>query len=128
MNRIIDENVLFRPYHWGWIVTAFVTIVIVGVADYVTGPHITFSVFYLVPVSVAAWLAGTKGALVGSVVAAVVWFVALFAGCLRPSESLRLLTHGSLTPMAADFPVSQEAGYCAPVPAFSRSGHSAPAS
>ena len=79
MNRIIDENVLFRPYHWGWIVTAFVTIVIVGVADYVTGPHITFSVFYLVPVSVAAWLAGTKGALVGSVLAAVVWFVALFA-------------------------------------------------
>jgi len=77
--RTVSEGVLFRPRHWGWTVSAFVTIVIVGVGDYVTGPKITFSVFYLVPVSVAAWLAGGAGALAGSVLAAVVWLGAELA-------------------------------------------------
>jgi len=79
VKRIVGESVLFRPRHWGWTVTAFVTIIVVGVGDYVSGPKITFSVFYLVPVSVAAWLAGTAGALAASVLAAVVWLGAELA-------------------------------------------------
>ncbi len=87
MNWIVSESVLFRPQHWGWTVTALTTIVIVGIADYVTGPQITFSVFYLVPVSVAAWLGGTAGALAGSVLAAVVWFGALLAASASVSNT-----------------------------------------
>ena len=87
MNWIVSESVLFRPQHWGWTVTALITIVIVGIADYVTGPQITFSVFYLVPVSVAAWLGGTAGALAGSVLAAVVWFGALLAASASVSNT-----------------------------------------
>jgi diguanylate cyclase (GGDEF)-like protein len=79
VNRIVNESALFHPRHWGWTVTAFVAIVIVGVGDYITGPQITFSVFYLVPVSVAAWLAGTAGAFAASLLAAVVWFSAELA-------------------------------------------------
>lgn len=87
MNRIVNEGVLFRPRHWGWTATAFVTIVIVGVGDYVTGPKFTFSVFYLVPVSVAAWLSGTAGALAGSVLAAVVWLGAELASSPLGSDA-----------------------------------------
>jgi len=79
VNRIVIESELFRPRHWSWTAGAFVVIVIVGFGDYITGPEITFSVFYLVPVSVAAWLAGGAGALAGSVLAAVVWLGAELA-------------------------------------------------
>ncbi len=47
-----------------------------GFVDYRTGPEITFSVFYLVPVAIAAWLSGTAVAVVASTLASVVWFSA----------------------------------------------------
>jgi len=73
VNSISDESALFRPRHWGWLVAAFVTIVIVGIGDYLTPRQISFSVFYLVPVAVVAWLAGFAGAIAASAFAAVVW-------------------------------------------------------
>jgi len=67
---IRDESTLFQPRHPRWLMAAFVTILIVGVADYLTPPQISFSVFYLVPVAGVAWLAGTTGALASEQVGA----------------------------------------------------------
>ena len=76
MNWATIETALFQRRHWSWTVGAFVGIAAVGVIDYVTGPRITFSLFYLVPVAVAAWLSETVIAVAASALAAVVWLCA----------------------------------------------------
>jgi len=73
------ETMLFRPPHWRWTAGALLAILAVGVVDYITGPRITFSLFYLIPVMVAAWLSGTAAAVSASALAAVVWLCAEFA-------------------------------------------------
>jgi len=42
-------------------------------------PEITFAVFHLIPVAVAAWISGTKGAVGASGLAAVAWLLAEIA-------------------------------------------------
>lgn len=49
---------------------------IVGAANYLTGPEIILSVFYLVPVSIPAWYSGRRPAYVVAVMAIIVWFMA----------------------------------------------------
>jgi len=55
-------------------------IVFVGVCDYLAGPEIGFSIFYLVPISLATWFAGITGGLIASVGSALVWFIAKSIG------------------------------------------------
>jgi diguanylate cyclase (GGDEF)-like protein len=47
----------------------------VGVADYVTGADLSFSIFYLAPVVLLAWRLGRRAGLAGSVAAAIVWYI-----------------------------------------------------
>jgi len=47
-----------------------------GWADYVSGPDIGFSLFYLIPIVVAGWWEGSLAAYVTSVIAAGAWFTA----------------------------------------------------
>ncbi len=47
---------------------------VLGVADWATGVEISFSIFYLIPVSVAAWFTGRAGGLFMSLLSATVWF------------------------------------------------------
>ncbi len=79
MDWLSIESGLFRPLSPKWTAFAFVAIVVVGAADYYTGPEFTFSVFYLVPVAFAAWLSGTTVAIAASAFAAIVWLCAEFA-------------------------------------------------
>ena len=76
MDRPTVEDIVFRPRSLGWTAAAFLAIVAVGVIDYQTGSEITFSVFYLVPVAIAAWISGTAVAVAASTLAAVVWLSA----------------------------------------------------
>ena len=76
VDRTFVENIAFRPFHWSWTVGAFVAIVAVGLVDYMSGPEITFSVLYLIPVAFAAWIAGTRIAVAASTLAAIVWLSA----------------------------------------------------
>lgn len=76
MDRPTVEDIVFRPRSRGWTLAAFLAIVAVGVVDYQTSAEITFSVFYLVPVAIAAWLSGTAVAIAASTLAAIVWFSA----------------------------------------------------
>lgn len=58
-----------------------VTILLIGVLDYLTGVEIRIFPLYFLPLVVAAWRFGNKGALRSSSFATLVWFAAqLFAG------------------------------------------------
>ena len=83
-----DGEALFRPRHGAWTVAAFAAIVVVGVVDYLTGPEITFSPFYLVPVAIAAWLRGTSVAALASAFAAIAWLMAEYASSRVDSDTL----------------------------------------
>jgi signal transduction histidine kinase len=51
-------------------------IVLLGAADYLTGPELSFSIFYLLPVCLVAWFAGRRPGIMMSVVGAAVWLTA----------------------------------------------------
>ncbi|MFO1324392.1 MAG: GGDEF domain-containing protein [Burkholderiales bacterium] len=73
------DAALFRSRPRNWAAVAAVAIVAVGYADYATGPEITFSVFYLIPVAFVAWVVGTQAAIWSSAFAAIVWLAAEYA-------------------------------------------------
>src|SRR5471032_2058347 len=52
---------------------------LVGVADYLTGYEISFSIFYFAAISVAAWFVGWRFALVVSAFSVACWLVGDFA-------------------------------------------------
>jgi diguanylate cyclase (GGDEF)-like protein len=56
-------------------------IVLLGVIDYLTGFELSFSFFYLIPVSITAWAIGRNAGLVISVLSAITWVASnLIAG------------------------------------------------
>ena len=57
-------------------VLAVAVIGLVGLLDYVTGPWLSFSIFYVLPVLGAAWWLGRGPALLASLTAGIVWFEA----------------------------------------------------
>src|SRR5687767_6351118 len=52
---------------------------LLGFIDYLTGHEASFSVFYLIPVSLAAWSLGRRIGLLTAVLSAVIWLSADFA-------------------------------------------------
>lgn len=50
------------------------TVAILGIIDYLTGFELSFSFFYLIPVTMAAWALGRNTGLAFSTLSAVVWF------------------------------------------------------
>ena len=59
-----------------WITTGCLLVAGIGIADYVTGKELSFSLFYLIPIAFVTWFAGMSGGLGISVIAAVTWFIA----------------------------------------------------
>jgi signal transduction histidine kinase len=68
---------------------AIVLIVLVGALDYWTGPDLSFSVFYLLPIMVCAWWLGIVYGYVSAAVGATVWFAIESLGA--PSVPLLIL-------------------------------------
>ncbi len=63
------------------IVLGIVFILLLGMTDYLTGPELAFSIFYLLPISLTAWFVGERIGIVMSVAGATSWLVAdLLAG------------------------------------------------
>jgi len=57
------------------------SVVLIGVIDRFTGPEISLSIFYLIPVYLATWFVGRKTGLLLAVISASAWFIAdLLAG------------------------------------------------
>lgn len=59
---------------------AFVTVAALGVVDYLTGSELSFSIFYLLPVSLAAWFVGKRAGVLISALSALAWFIADVTG------------------------------------------------
>jgi hypothetical protein len=55
---------------------AVVVSIVLGVVDRMTGPQFSFTIFYLVPVALVAWLVGRREAILLSLFCAVVWTAA----------------------------------------------------
>ncbi len=73
--RAIDR-ILTRQARALIVVEALVLAVLIGVVDWLTGPELSSSVFYLVPISIAAWYASRRAGTLLAVVSAIVWLVA----------------------------------------------------
>ncbi len=76
-------------------VLAVAAIAVVGLLDYVTGPWMSFALFYVIPVLGAAWWLGRGPALLASLAAGVVWFEAEAWG--HRGESTRTLMWNSMS-------------------------------
>jgi diguanylate cyclase (GGDEF)-like protein len=50
--------------------------IVIGVIDYATGTEMTFSVFYLFPVGVAAWYLALEASISLSILSALAWYIA----------------------------------------------------
>lgn len=57
-------------------VISFLTIPLFGILDYVTGPQLSFSIFYLLPICIIAWIAGRMAGALAAVTGAATWLVA----------------------------------------------------
>jgi diguanylate cyclase (GGDEF)-like protein len=76
-------------------VLCVIAIALVGLLDYVTGPWVSFALFYVVPVLAAAWWLGRGPALISGLAAGIIWFAAEAWG-LR-AEPTRALLWNSIT-------------------------------
>jgi len=76
VTRFLDRQ---SKLFWGIIGIALV--LIFGIVDYWTGFEVSFSFFYLIPISLAGWYAGRRLGLITAGVSAIAWFLAdLFSG------------------------------------------------
>lgn len=54
---------------------------LIGIVDYLTGPELASSIFYLIPVALVAWLVGRQAGIALSIAGAISWLIAdLLAG------------------------------------------------
>jgi diguanylate cyclase (GGDEF)-like protein len=59
-----------------WKLTGVILVLIVGSLDVLTGPELSFSLFYLIPIMITAWFSGRRFGLVISGLCTVTWFAA----------------------------------------------------
>jgi diguanylate cyclase (GGDEF)-like protein len=59
-----------------WTIAGFALIGGIGILDFLTGYELAFSLFYLIPVSLVAWLTGQRLGILASFASAFVWLVA----------------------------------------------------
>jgi hypothetical protein len=76
-----DMNAQFLKSTPVLIASTICLVAILGIIDYVTGFELNFFVFYFIPVSIAAWYAGRKWAIVIALLSAITWTaVDIFSG------------------------------------------------
>ena len=62
----------------GWIlvVVGVIVVLLLGLINYLTGPEVAFSLFYLVPITVITWVVGRHAGVLISIASAATWLVA----------------------------------------------------
>jgi diguanylate cyclase (GGDEF)-like protein len=86
MLRLLNRAFARQPE---WLIAAFTLLVVafLGLIDHVTGFEISFSIFYLLPISIAVWYGSRRLGDLISLVSAVVWATVEHASALRYSEA-----------------------------------------
>ncbi|HCJ67236.1 MAG TPA: GGDEF domain-containing protein [Elusimicrobia bacterium] len=75
------QQYLYKQTKSFLITLGLMLVVSLGLIDYLTGPEIAFSIFYLFPILLVTWFVGRSVGIVISIVSAVVWLLAdLLAG------------------------------------------------
>jgi len=72
MNFLSSLQKRTKPF---WIIVGFALIGGVGILDFLTGYEFTFSLFYLIPVSLITWFTSRRLGILASLVSALVWFI-----------------------------------------------------
>ena len=73
MNRLAKLETISAP---AWIATGLIVLVLIGVADALTGHEVALSIFYLIPIFLVTWYAGRKPGVVISIIGALIWLIA----------------------------------------------------
>jgi signal transduction histidine kinase len=67
----------------------FALVGLVGLLDYLTGPELSFSIFYLIPVSMVAWFADRRVGILASTASVLAWLAAdLWSGRIYSSAAV----------------------------------------
>lgn len=61
---------------WSVFVLSALLVLVLGLLDYLTGEEISFSIFYLLPVSLTAWYVDTNAGVLLGIASAAAWFIA----------------------------------------------------
>jgi diguanylate cyclase (GGDEF)-like protein len=61
------------------VLVGFALIGVIGIADFLSGYELAFSVFYVIPIALVTWFTNQRLGLVTSLLSAIVWVVADFA-------------------------------------------------
>jgi diguanylate cyclase (GGDEF)-like protein len=69
-------NSLWKRSFFFWTITGLIGVAGVGIADFLTGWELAFSLFYLIPIVIVTWFSGRNLGLALSVISAIVWFTA----------------------------------------------------
>jgi diguanylate cyclase (GGDEF)-like protein len=74
---LINDLENHRPRFW--LVFGVALVALLGIIDYLTGYELSFSLFYLAPITLVSWYGNQRSGLFISVLSAITWFVADFA-------------------------------------------------
>jgi signal transduction histidine kinase len=89
-------TILERKPRWLVVGATIASIVLIGLLDYAAGPEFSFSVFYLAPLAMAAWLVGLRFAYMVAVACATVSVLGDLANGLRYANSLAPFWNGAI--------------------------------
>jgi thiamine transporter ThiT len=65
-----------RIASWLRMVAVIAGITLIGILDWVTGYELSFSIFYFMPISLAAWYMSARWAMVAALLSGITWFLA----------------------------------------------------
>lgn len=86
MNSEIFLRTMCNRQYWVLAIIAFLSVAGISVVDYITGPQITFALFYLFPVAITAWFSKKNTAIAISLFSAVAWLaVDYFSNRIYPN-------------------------------------------
>lgn len=74
-----DRREVGRGWRWAIGAVASTLLVLLALIDVLTGPELSFSIFYLPPVFIAAWYLGRAASILIAIAAAVLWLCADWA-------------------------------------------------
>ena len=69
--RLFDDT---PPFFLG--IGNIIFILFLGMVDYYTGIEFSFSIFYLLPISITSWYVGNRAGILASSISGIVWFLA----------------------------------------------------
>lgn len=73
-----------------WPAGLVLAVILIGLVDYATGPDIGFSLFYLVPITLAGWRLGRASGSLTATVAAITWILADIAASAEMSLAVSI--------------------------------------